>query len=230
MDTHTRRASAASVAADDPAGSVFENDGPDLEEAVAVFMAHRPQLVAIAHRVLGSAGDAEDVVQEAWVRWQRTDRRAVRNPAGFLATATSRLAINVLQSARTRHETAASGWVEDVADPGSGTESSAERSEAVEMALHVLLERLTSAERAAFVLRKGFDYPYSTVAALLRLSEPNARQLVSRARARIRADVRRPVGLEGRRRLVHAFAAAARAGEFAELEMLLAADVEPVAA
>ncbi len=233
MDTHLLAAPAALDEA--PTTGDAEDPPPapsdiDFDEAVAVFLGQRPQLFKIAQRILGSASEAEDVVQETWLRWQRTDRRAVTNPPGFLATAASRLAINVLQSARTRHETAVTPWLENMADPTGGTESTVEVAEAVEMALHVLLERLSPAERAAYVLRKGFDYPYSKVAALLMLSAPNARQLVSRAHARLHSDVRRPVCLDTRRRLARAFAAAARVGEFAELEALLAADVRPAAA
>jgi RNA polymerase sigma-70 factor (ECF subfamily) len=233
MDTNVHPASPASIAASPDGGPPDSKPGGcdlDLEQAVGVFTAQRPHLFAIAHKILGSASEAEDVVQETWLRWQRTDRRAVTNPPGFLATAASRLAINVLQSARTRHETAVTPWLENMADPTGGTESTVEVAEAVEMALHVLLERLSPAERAAYVLRKGFDYPYSKVAALLMLSAPNARQLVSRAHARLHSDVRRPVCLDTRRRLARAFAAAARVGEFAELEALLAADVRPAAA
>ncbi len=202
----------------------------DLQRALVIFTAHRPQLFRIAHRILGSASEAEDVVQETWLRWQRTDRRVVNNPPGFLATAASRLAINVLQSARARHETAFTPWLENVADPIPGAETTAERTEAVEVALRILLERLSPAERAAYVLRKGFDYPYPKVAAVLRLSAPNARQLVSRADARIHSSRRQSVSLGTHRRLVRAFVAAARSGEFAELEALLAADIRRPAA
>lgn len=233
MDTHTHEASGPSTGTPrtgsrrDPAP---RPDDPELEQAAAVFTAQQPHLLAVARRILGSATEAEDVVQETWVRWQRTDRRAVTNPPGFLATVTSRLAINVLQSARTRHETAVTPWLENMAAPSGGTESTVELTEGVELALHVLLERLSPTERAAYVLRKGFDYPYSEVAALLLLSAPNARQLVSRAHARLHSGVRRPVSRDTRRRLSRAFAAAAHAGEFAELEGLLAADAGSAAA
>jgi RNA polymerase sigma-70 factor (ECF subfamily) len=233
MDTHTHEASAPSIRTPRTGGRADAAPGrgdPELEQAAAVFTAQQPHLLAIARRILGSATEAEDVVQETWVRWQRTDRRAVMNPPGFLATATSRLAINVLRSARTRHETTVTPWLENMADPAGDTETTVERTEAVEMALHVLLERLSPAERAAYVLRKGFDYPYSEVAALLLLSAPNARQLVSRGHARLHSGVRRPVPQDTRRRLARAFAAAARAGEFAELEALLSADAGPAAA
>lgn len=195
------------------------------DRATTVFLAQRPQLIRIASRVLGDAGTAEDVVQEAWVRWQRTDRRAVANPAAFLATVTTRLAINVLQAAATRHETTGTPWLPDRADPASSPETTAEAGESVALALHVLLERLSPAERAAFILRTGFDYPYPQVAEVLALNAPHARQLVSRARARLHSPRRRTVGRDEHRRLVRAFVTATRAGELVELERLLATDV-----
>jgi RNA polymerase sigma-70 factor (ECF subfamily) len=202
----------------------------DLEEAAGTFVALRPRLFRIAYRALGDAAEAEDIVQEVWLRWQRTDRREVDNPQAFLATATRRLAINVLQSARTRHETALMPWLEDPVDARVDLETTAERTSEVELALRVLLERLSPAERAAFVLRKGFDYPYGKVATILHVSAANARQLVSRAHARLYCSRRLPVGLDAHRRLVRAFVTAARAGEFAELESLLTADTKAGAA
>lgn len=197
----------------------------ELHRALAVFAGQRSRLVTVARRVLGDADDAEDVVQETWVRWQRTDVRTVANPPGFLTTAASRLALTSLQSARARHETAATPALDGIADAASGPETTAERTEAVEVSMRVLLERLSAAERGAYVLRKGFDYPYAEVAAVLGLSAPNARQLVSRAGTRIHSTARRPVGAGAHRRLVRAFLTAARAGEFGQLEALLAADV-----
>ncbi len=193
----------------------------ELAEAVDVFLAQRPQLVRIAYRVLGSPEDAEDVVQEAWIRWQRTDRDVVERPAAFLATATTRLAINVLHSARARHETAASRWLDGVVDPAASSETTAERTEAVEQALHLLLETLPPGERAAYILRKCFDYPYPRVAAMLHLSTVNARQLVSRAQRRIQSSPCPRAGRGSHRRLVRAFITAARAGELGDLEGLL---------
>ena len=205
----------------------------DLQSAVAVFAEQRPRLFKIAHRILGSASEAEDVVQEVWMRWQRTDRSAVINPPAFLATATTRIAINVIQAAHSRRETAVTPWLEDLAgsalDGGDGPEGTAERTEVVELAIGVLLERLNPAERAAYVLRKGFDYPYDTIAAVLHLSVANARQLVSRAHRHLHSPRRQPVCIDTHRRLVRAFVTAARVGELDELEGLLAADVVGIA-
>ena len=202
----------------------------DLQQAAMIFMVHQRHLFTIAKKILGCAIEAEDVVQETWLRWQRTDRRVVTNPPGFLATAASRLAINVVQSARARHEAAVTPALENTADAWTGPETTAERTEAVEQSLHVLLEKLTPAERAAYVLRKGFDYPYPKLADVLGVSAANARQLVSRADARIRAPGRRPVSTDAHRRLTRAFFTAARAGDLGELETLLAADIRRTAA
>ena len=125
----------------------------------ASFEAARPRLFGIAYRTLESAADAEDVVQDTWIRWQRTDRNEVRDAAAFLATTTKRVALNVVQSARARRETSMDpGHPEPVdaqADPALG----AERREALEHAVRVLLETLSPTERAAYVLREAFDYP-----------------------------------------------------------------------
>jgi RNA polymerase sigma-70 factor (ECF subfamily) len=209
--------------------AVPTTDAPSaLDPAVAVYLEQRPRLVRVAYRVLGDAAEADDVVQEVWLRWQRTDRDVVHNPAAFLATATSRLAINVRQAARTRHEAPGTPWLEDVAEPAAPLdlpEAAAERAEVAGLALRVLLERLTPAERAAYVLRNGLDYPYRRISSVLDLSTANARQLVSRAHRRLRSASPQPVSPEAHRRLVRAFLRASRAGEVAELEALLTADV-----
>ena len=195
--------------------------------AVDVYVAERRRLLGIANRILGSTAEAEDVVQEVWIRWQRTDRALVDNPPAFLTTATTRLAINVLQAARTRHEVAVTPWLEDVADPAQDVaadpQSTAERTDGVERALHLLLERLSPTEYAAYLLRIGFDYPYRRIAAVLGLSAANARQLVSRSHGHVRSARRRPVSSATHARLVRAFRSAAHGGELAELEALLAA-------
>jgi RNA polymerase sigma factor (sigma-70 family) len=197
----------------------------DLEYATAVFVAARPRLFKVAYRVLGSVSEAEDVMQDVWLRWQRTDRTVVANPPAFLSTMTARLAINVAKSARRRHEIPAGPWLPDRAGSCIDPQTEAERGEEVEQAVHLLLERLSPAERAAYVLREGFEYPYRQIAETLHLGAANARQLVSRARQRLVADRRQPVTTATHRRLLHALAAAARAGELAELEDLLTSDL-----
>jgi RNA polymerase sigma-70 factor (ECF subfamily) len=191
----------------------------------ASFHGLRPRLFGIAHRVLGSAAEADDVVQDAWIRWQRTDRSKVRDATGFLVTMTTRLALTAGQSARMRRETPI-GWravepVDTEADPWFGTG----QCDALEIAVHALLEKLSPTERAAYVLREAFDYPYRRIAELLALSEVNSRQLVTRARRRLSGEHRRPVLLAEQQRLLDAFVAAAHTGDIATLERLLVADV-----
>jgi RNA polymerase sigma-70 factor (ECF subfamily) len=197
----------------------------ELDPAAAVFVGVRPRLFEIAYRILASASESEDVVQEAWLRWQRTDRSVVLNPTAFLATTTTRLALNLVQSARNRRETYADPCILDPADPGIGPETRAERGEAVERAVLLLLQKLTPTERAAYVLREAFDYPYRQIAEILLLTSAHARQLVRRAHKRIASERRRSVIPSAHRRLVLAFRAASHAGQLSDLEQLLVADV-----
>jgi RNA polymerase sigma-70 factor, ECF subfamily len=185
------------------------------------FQEVRPRLFGIAYRMLGSAAEADDVVQETWLRWHRSDRSTVRDAAAFLATTTTRLALNVLQSARARRETCAARAFPERFDPSDDPALVAERGEALALALGALLARLSPAERAAYLLREAFDYPHRQIAQVLGVSEANARQLVARARLHLAGEPRRPVGAGELRRLVEAFARAAETGELAPLERLL---------
>jgi RNA polymerase sigma-70 factor (ECF subfamily) len=189
----------------------------------AAFHALRPRLFGIAHRVLGSASEADDVVQDTWIRWQRADRSQVRDPTGFLVTATTRLALTAGQSARVRRETSFGRRALEPVDAGADPALGAERHEALELAVRTLLERLSPSERAVYVLREAFDYPYRRIARLLAVSEANARQLGARARRRLCGDGCRAVPAADQQRLLDAFVAAARTGEVATLEHLLAA-------
>lgn len=197
----------------------------DLDDGAATFAAARPRLFGIAYRMLGSWTDAEDIVQEAWLRWQGSDRSAVGNPAAFLATITTRLCLNVFQSARARRETYVGPWLPEAVDTSADPTVGAERGEALELAVLLLLEKLTPTERAAYILRESFDYPYAEIAAVLQLHQANARQLVSRARRHVAAERREPVAPAEHRRLLEVFLAAAQTGDMATLETLLAADV-----
>jgi RNA polymerase sigma-70 factor, ECF subfamily len=192
---------------------------------VASFEAVRPRLFGIAYRTLESAADADDVVQDAWIRWYGTDRDKVRDTAAFLATTTKRLALNVAQSARARRETSIDPWhpelVEADADPMHG----AEQLEALALALRTLMERLSPSERAAYLLREAFDYPYRRISAVLGTSEANARQLVTRARMHLAGEPRRQVSAAEQQRFVDAFVSAAQTGDLSTLEQLLAAHV-----
>ena len=196
-----------------------------LDDAVRTFAEVRPRLFGIAYRMLGSATEAEDLVQDVWVRWQTAPRDSVDNPSAYLATATTRLAINALQSARARRETYVGPWLPEPIDTSADPYLGAERGEALEFAVLTLLERLTANERAAYVLREAFDYPYAQIAEVLQLKEPAVRQLVSRARRRIAGERRASVSRRDQQQLLVAFLDAARSGDLAALEDLFAADV-----
>ena len=197
----------------------------DIEEAAAVFMSVRPRLFGIAYRMLSSASEAEDLLQEVWLRWQTYDRSTVLHPPAFLATTTTRLAINALQSARVRRETYLGPWLPEPVDTSADPYLGAERGEALEFAALLLMEKLTPSERAAYVLREAFDYPYAQIADILQSTEPAVRQLVSRARKHMTDDRRAPVPAEAQRELLTTFIAAARSGDLTALEKLFANDV-----
>ncbi|MBO3732935.1 RNA polymerase sigma-70 factor [Glycomyces niveus] len=196
-----------------------------LDEAAAVFTEVRPRLFGIAYRMLGSAAEAEDLVQEVWLRWQAYDRARVEHPGAFLATTTTRLAINALKSARARRETYIGPWLPEPVDTEADPYLGAERGEALEFASLLLMERLSPNERAAYVLRVAFDYPYAQIAEIVGVNEAAVRQLVSRARKHVALGRRTPVQRDEQRRLLSAFLAAAKSGDMGELEKLFAADV-----
>lgn len=191
------------------------------EADAASFVRARPRLVGIARRVLGSAADADDIAQEAWMRWLQTDRSKVRDPAAFLATTTTRLALNVSQSARSRHETDIGPHLLDATDPTADPALHAEQSEALARALWTAFETLSPTERAVYVLREAFEYPHRRIANVVGVSEANARQLVTRARRRISERPRWTVDAAEHERLVEAFIAAAQSGDLGRLEHLL---------
>ncbi|MCF1593737.1 RNA polymerase sigma-70 factor [Streptomyces muensis] len=201
------------------------DDTGSLDQAARQFMAARPQLFGIAYRILGSAAEAEDIVQEAWVRWQNTDRTVVKEPTAFLATITSRLAINLAQSARMRRESYTGPWLPEPVDTSADPQLGAERAEALDLAVLLLLERLNPVERAAYVLREAFDYPYKRIADILETNEAHTRQLVTRARKHLAAERRQPVGDGVHRRLLEVFLDAARTGSLSVLEDVLTDDV-----
>lgn len=200
-------------------------DDASLDRATEDFLAVRPQLFGIAYRVLGSAVEAEDIVQDARLRWQEADRAQVLQPAAFLTTITTRLAINFAQSARVRRESYVGPWLPEPVNTSLDPHVGAERAEALELAVLLLLQKLNPVERAAYVLREAFDYPYRQVADILETTEANTRQLVSRARKHLAAERRERVSTADHRRLLEVFLAAARTGNLTVLEQLLAADV-----
>jgi RNA polymerase sigma factor (sigma-70 family) len=197
----------------------------DLDEAVETFVRVRPRLVAIGCRFLASRSEAEDVVQETWLRWQNTDRTVVVDPQALLATMTTRLAINVSQSARRRHEAWMTPCTLDAIVADDDPATTAERRESVERAVLVIMECLTPRERAAYILREAFGYPYAQIAEFLHIGAVNTRQLVSRARKHLGADRRIVVSSASYQRFLAAFLKAARAGDLTSLEEALAADL-----
>jgi RNA polymerase sigma-70 factor (ECF subfamily) len=200
----------------------------EADEAVAVFVELRPRLFGIAYRLLGSAVESEDVVQEVWLRWQKTDRSAVVSPVAFLSKATTRLAINVAQSARVRRETYIGPWLPEPIDTSNDPEVGAQRAEALELALLLVLGKLAPTERAAYVLREAFDYAYADIAEILGFTVVNVRKIVSRARKHLSADHRETVDAVEHRQLLTTFVSASRTGDIASLEALLTPDAVPL--
>lgn len=189
------------------------------------FSALRPRLFGIAYRILGSVADAEDVVQDAWLRWQGADRETVRSPEAYLSTIATRLSINMATTARARREVYPGPWLPEPIDTSADPALGAERAELVDLAVLVLLERLTPLERAVFVLREAFEYPYRQIAEIVEVSESNARQIGKRARDHVNGQRRETVARAERDRLLRVFVAAAYTGDLDKLESLLSASV-----
>jgi RNA polymerase sigma factor (sigma-70 family) len=195
------------------------------DDCLSAFLRMRPRLFRIAYRMLRSAAEAEDVVQDVWLRWQATDRRVVRNAAAFLSTTATRLAINVMQSARSRRETLAGPWQQEPVDLSGDPRLAVERGQALACGVRLLLEKLTPTERAAYILREAFGYAYRDIGNVLRLAEANARQIVTRARQHIASGRTTATSAIEHERLLAAFIAAAQGGDVAGLERLFASDV-----
>ena len=191
----------------------------------ADFQTVRPRLFGIAYRMLGQAADAEDVVQDVWLRWQGADRAVVRDRLAFLVKVTTRVALNVAGSARARREVPVDSRLPGPGLPSEDPTSATERSADLEQAVLLLLERLSPTERAVFVLREAFGYPFRDIAEALGISEVNARQLKQRAHAHLARSRQEPVGRATRERLLTAFLDAAEAGALAHLERVLTDDV-----
>ncbi len=201
------------------------DDTDALERATSAFLSVRPRLFGIAYRMLATAAEAEDIVQEVWLRWQSTDRSVVRDETAFLVTTTVRLAISLAQSARSRHETYIGPWLPEPIDTTADPTLGAERGEALELAVLILLEKLSPNERAAYVLREAFDYSYRDIGDILQLTETNARQLVTRARKHVDDERRAQVNPSEHRRFLEAFLAAAQQGDFTTLKEIFVEDV-----
>jgi RNA polymerase sigma-70 factor (ECF subfamily) len=191
--------------------------GPD--EAAAAIAPLRPKLIRVAYRMLGSVADAEDVVQEAFIRWVKEPRNDVREPEAYLRRIVTRICLDQLKSARHKRETYIGPWLPDPL-------VEEEEVEDVALPLMLALERLSPLERAAFLLHDVFGLEFEEVAAAIQRDEATCRQLAHRARAHVRAEkprfkLERQHGLE----LAEAFFAATRSGDAQELGRLLAADV-----
>ena len=214
------------VALQTPSSLRFDMHPCDGDDGLSAFDHVRPRLLGIAHRMLGSGADAEDIVQNVWLSWQCTNRSVVENPSAFLATTTTRLCINLSQSARSRRETHSGISHLEPVDTSGDPGLYAEREEALKLAMQLLLETLVPTERAAYILREAFDYSHREIADILQMEDANVRQLVSRARKHITdgRHIRISSG-EQQRHLLEAFMAAAHTGEMAALEGLFVEEV-----
>jgi RNA polymerase sigma-70 factor (ECF subfamily) len=193
------------------------------------FEAHRAHLRAVAYRILGSPADAEDAVQETWLRLSRSDSSEVENLGGWLTTVVARVSLNMLQSRRTRREDPAGSHLpEEIAasTDGAGPEHQAVLADSVGLALLVVLDTLTPAERLAFVLHDMFAMPFEEIAPIVERTPAATRQLASRARRRVQgADTTPDTDLTRRREIVQAFLAASRNGDLGALVTALDPDV-----
>ncbi|WP_426362735.1 RNA polymerase sigma-70 factor [Streptomyces sp. E-08] len=206
----------------------------DTDTLTELFEEHRPMLLGVAYRMLGRTADAEDVVQEAWLRWTAADRAAVREPRAFLVRITTRLAVDRLRQAQARRESYIGPWLPEplVTDFGPAAPDTAERAllaDSVSLAVLVVLESLSPLERAVFVLREAFGFPFGEIATALDRSEAAVRQLAGRARRHV--DEGRPrydVDPAERRDLTEHFLSAATGGDLGALLALLAPDVRLV--
>jgi RNA polymerase sigma-70 factor, ECF subfamily len=193
------------------------------------FEEQRPQLRRIAYRMLGTVDEADDVVQEAWIRLSRTDESTVENLGAWLTTVVSRVCLDMLRAQRSRREEFVGSWMPEpivAGDGGFSPEDEALIADGVGLALQVILETLAPAERLAFVLHDMFAMPFDEIAAIVGRSPEAARQLASRARRRVRGANPEPdVELAEQQRVVQAFLTAAREGDFDALLELLDPDV-----
>ncbi|MEO1170382.1 MAG: sigma-70 family RNA polymerase sigma factor [Pseudomonadota bacterium] len=194
----------------------------DVAEPTREFERHRAHLFGIAYRMLGSVAEAEDMVQDCWLRWTAADRAAVAAPRAFLARTITRLCIDHRKSARVQRESYTGPWLPEPVAEGLSPDIEMENAETLTVALMLALERLSPLERAAYLLHDIFDMGFSEIARALGRSEPGCRQLAARARRHVReAKPRFAVADEDGDRLVSAFVAASRDGDIASLTALL---------
>src|SRR5882757_8933059 len=197
-------------------------------EDLAAFTEHKPRIFGVAYRMLGSVADAEDMVQETFLRWQKSDRTGIKSAEAWLTTVVTRLCINHLKSARVQREEYVGSWLPEpiVAESAADPRENAEQAESLSIAFLVILETLSPTERAVYLLREVFGYEFAEVARIVRKSEPNCRQLLGRARSHIAE--RRPrfkASADQQRRLVEAFLQATNQGDMEGLMAVLSEDV-----
>ncbi|MER5917569.1 sigma-70 family RNA polymerase sigma factor [Streptomyces sp. NPDC001982] len=201
--------------------------------AIDRFEASRGRLASLAYRLLGSAADAEDAVQDTFLRWQAAHRERVEVPEAWLTKVVTNLCLDRLRSAQARHERAAGAWLPEPlleGDPMLGPADTFEQRESVSLAVLTLLERLSPVERAVYVLREAFSYNHAEIAAILDITESASQQHVHRARTRVAAERRRGGQTDpaSARRVVEEFLAAATSGRTERLVALLTDDVTAV--
>lgn len=201
--------------------------------AIERFEAGRGRLASLAYRLLGSAADAEDAVQDAFLRWQAADRERIEVPEAWLTKVVTRLCLDRLRSAQARHERAVGDWLPEPlleGDPMLGPADTFEQRESVSLAVLLLMERLSPVERAVYVLREAFSYPHAEIAQILDITESASQQHVHRARRRVTAERRRgdEVDPASTRRVVEEFLAAAMSGRTERLVELLTDDATMV--
>ena len=197
--------------------------------ATQVFVTHRPRLLGIAFRMLGSWAEAEDLVQDAFLRWHRTAREQIESPLAFLVTITTRLSLDRLRELKREREHCVVTEEPDAtyADPCPSVEAQHIQAQEVSIAFEAVMERLGTDERTAFLLREVFDYDYPEVARLLGKTEPACRQLIHRARSRVReSNPRFTLTAESRLRVIKKFQAAMATGSHPQVMALLAEPVE----
>jgi RNA polymerase sigma-70 factor (TIGR02957 family) len=198
-------------------------------DATHTFARLRPRLQGIAYRMLGSSAEAEEVVQDAWLRWHEAEQGTLESAEAWLVTVTTRLAIDRLRAAKVQREHYVGTWLPEplLADTPATPEQILERADNVSVAFLMMLERLAPEARAAFLLREVFDVDYAQVASAIGKSEAACRQIVHRAKAQLRDEQpRRSVSADSHQRLLGSFAKALADGDFAALTSMLAEDAE----
>lgn len=201
-----------------------------MSDRLASFQAERRRLTGLAYRMLGSVAEAEDALQDAWLRWQAVEDGRVENPAGFLTQVVTRLCLDRLKAAKARRETYVGPWLPEPVVEDYAAESPGELAADLSVALLLALERLSPLERAAFLLHDVFDLDYPEVARALERSEAACRQLAARARANVQKERPRfPVPRDRGEAIAAAFQAALRSGDPAALKSLLAEEAVLVA-